>query len=289
MLRSLVDRLNELCDAQPFETGWYLKDLTTGDDAARRGDVVVPSASTRKIAIMMTAMRAVHAGRLSLDRPVRIEARYQENATGCFQHLRPGFTLTLHDVLVMMIIVSDNACTGIVADLLGLDEINDFCRSAGMVGTVHRQGVPPLSNMRTDRPQDVGRTNVTTPSDVGSLLDRIRQGAEDRGAAAYLGCTPALCRLAMNILSWQLLNTRLPALLPTGTIVAHKTGTGGRNFHDAGIVFHNERPAFILSVYTDDVPAQLPDGVPGKASASAHIGRLCRRCWDVLVMTRVVG
>jgi len=65
-LRDLAQRLNDLCDALPFQSSWYLKDLTSGATADRRGDVPVPSASTRKISIMMAALAAVHAGKLSL-------------------------------------------------------------------------------------------------------------------------------------------------------------------------------------------------------------------------------
>ena len=62
MLASLVSDLNKLCDKQPFHTGWYLKDLRTEETADRRGRVVVPSASTRKIAIMMVALKVVNEG-----------------------------------------------------------------------------------------------------------------------------------------------------------------------------------------------------------------------------------
>jgi beta-lactamase class A len=287
MLERLASRLHELCGDQPFETGWYLKDLTTRESTHRRGDVIVPSASTRKISIMMTALRAVNAGSLSLDQPVTIQAKYQISNSGCFQHLRPGFSVTLHDVLVMMIVVSDNTCTGTVVDMLGLDLINEFCRSVGMIGTTHRQGIPPNTDSQLDHPLDVGRMNVTTPADVGLLLDLIQEGIQDDRAAAKLGCTPRLCGLAVDILSWQLLNTRLPALLPTGTKVAHKTGTAARNINDAGIIFQDDRPAFILTVYTGGVPGELADGTPGKAAANHHIARLCRTCWDVLSATRV--
>ncbi len=287
MLERLEDRLNQLCDGQPFETGWYLKDLTSGEGVHRRGHIIVPSASTRKISIMMAAIRAVNAGTLSLEQPVAIQAKYQNNSSGCFQHLRPGFSITLHDLLVMMIVVSDNTCTGTVAEMLGLDRINEFCRSIGMTGTTHRHGIPPTTDQHGDRPADVGRMNATTPADVGLLLDLIQQGAEGGGAAERLGCTPELCRLAVDILSWQLLNTRLPALLPTSAKVAHKTGTAGRNFNDAGIIFRDDRPLFILAVYTDGVPPDLPDGTSGKAAASHHIARLCRTCWDTLGARRV--
>ena len=73
---------------------------------------------------MMTVLKAVHEDKLALDQPVTIQAKYQNNDSGCFQHLQPGFTLQLRDVLVMMIIVSDNTCTGTVVDMVGLDAIN---------------------------------------------------------------------------------------------------------------------------------------------------------------------
>ena len=286
MVDGLVNRLNALCDAQPFETGWYFKDLATGETADRHGGVVVPSASTRKVAILMTAMRAVHAGRLSLAQPVVLRAKHQISDSGCFQNFLPDFTLPLRDVLVMMIIVSDNTCTGTVAELLGLDAINEFSRSVGMVGTVHRQGIPPNDDhaaaRRGDTPPDLTRINVTTPADVGRLLELILRGTTDADAAARLGCSHDLCRLALDILSWQRLQQRLPSLLPVGTKVAHKTGTAGRNFNDAGIIFEGDHPLFILTVYTGRVPWTMPDGTPGKAAASHHIARLARACWDAL-------
>src|SRR5713226_7000015 len=122
-MRDLIQRLNELCDTAPFQTSWFLKDLATGTRADRLGDVPVPSASTRKISIMMAALSAVHAGKLTLDQKVTIDARYQANDSGTFQHLTPGFWITLRDALVMMIIVSDNTCTGLVADQVGLAEL----------------------------------------------------------------------------------------------------------------------------------------------------------------------
>jgi beta-lactamase class A len=277
MLDTLAADLNKLCDEYPFHTGWYLKELRTGQAADRYGHVVVPSASTRKIAILMAALKAVHEGRLALDQPVTIQAKYQDNDSGCFQHLQPGFTIQFRDALVMMIIVSDNTCTGTVADMVGLDAVNALCRAIGMRGTVHRHGLPPRG---LPRDHALDAVNVTTPADVGLLLDLILQGSDDPAAAATLGCTPQLCRYALDILSWQKLRNRLPAWLPAGTKVAHKTGTGVRNQNDAGIIYLGERPLFILTVFTEHLPEELPNGLPGHTAAVQLIGRLCRMCYD---------
>ena len=277
-MRDLVEHLNELCDAVPFRTSWFLKDLATGAHADRGGDVPVPSASTRKISIMMAALGAVHAGKLALDQKVLVEARYQDNDSGTFQHLTPGFSITFRDALVMMIIVSDNTCTGTVVDLVGLPNVQRYCESIGMTGTIHRFGIPP----RLGPDHSLDQVTTTTPNDQGLLLELILRGTSDPAVAARLQCTPELCRLALDILSWQKLKTRLPSLLPLGTKVAHKTGTGARGYMDAGIIFRNDRPLYILTAYTEHVPIALPDRTPGFAAANQLIGRMARLCYDDL-------
>jgi beta-lactamase class A len=275
-MRDLAQRLNDLCDALPFQTSWYLKDLTTGATSDRRGNVPVPSASTRKISIMMAALAAVHAGKLSLDQKLTVEAKYQDNDSGTFQHLTPGFWITFRDALVMMIIVSDNTSTGMVVDQVGLETIQRYCESLGMKGTIHRFGIPP----RLGPDHTLDQVTSTTPNDQGLLLELILRGTSDAAVAAGLGCTTELVQLGLDILTWQKLKTRLPSLLPVGTKIAHKTGTGPRGFMDAGIIWKNGRPQCILTAYTDHVPAALPDGTPGFAAAARLIGRMARTCYD---------
>lgn len=277
-MQDLIARLNALCDEHPFQTGWYLKDLRTGATADRHGEVVVPSASTRKIAIMMAALAACHAGTLSLDDPFTIEAKYQDNNSGVFQYLTPGFSITFRDALVMMIIVSDNTCTGKVVDLVGLDVINAYSKRVGMVGTTHRFNIPP----KVGRDHTLDQANTTTPADVGRLLELILQGTTDAGVAARLGVTPELCTLGLDILLWQRLSNRLPYLLPAEAKVAHKTGTGveGRNNNDAGIVFQGDTPLYVLSVFTENLPVNSPDGTSGFHTAALLIARMSKACYD---------
>jgi beta-lactamase class A len=279
-MSELIAKLNALCDEQPYTTSWYFKDLKRGETADRAGDVVVPSASTRKISIMMAALAACHAGSLSLDQPFSIEAKYQDTDSGTFQFLTPGFEITFRDALVMMIIVSDNTCTGKVVDIVGLDAINAYSKRVGMVGTTHRFNTPP----KTGRDHALEQANTTTPTDVGKLLELILQGTTNETAAAKLGVTPELCTLGLDILFWQRLNNRLPYLLPSEAKVAHKTGTGvgGRNNNDAGIVFQGTTPLFIFSAYTEGLPINMPDGTSGFNAASLLLARLAKTCYDAL-------
>lgn len=284
----LVTRLNARCDAHPFHVGWYLRDLRTGLHANRHGDVIVPAASTRKVAVLMAAMRAVHQGALDLDAPVTVDERWLVSDSGVFQYFRPGFTITVRDVLLMMIIVSDNACTGMICERIGLDAVNAFSRDAGMVNTAHREAIPQYTIMSrvadgsavmSDLP---GTVNETTPADMGRLLEAILRCEADGQFAATMGVTPDLATLALEMLSRQRLRARLPFLLPGSTRVAHKTGTSGTTYSDVGIVYRDGAPRFVLAAYTFQVPAVLPDGRAAPGATSLLIGGLARDCWDAL-------
>jgi beta-lactamase class A len=117
---------------------------------------------------------------------------------------------------------------------------------------------------------------------MATLFGLILRANSDAATAAQLGCTQNDAALALRILSWQQDRSCLPALLPTGTVVAHKTGVGPSHHSDAGIIYRDGAPRFILAAYADLIPTELPDGLPGRTAATAQIGRLCRACWDAL-------
>lgn len=281
MRADLIDRLNAICTAQPFTTTWTLRVPADGGQASRDGAKVVPSASTRKTSILMHALSRVAAGKLDLAETCTVEARLQKDvASGTYQHMTPGTQLPLRDAVVNMIITSDNVGTQLVLERLDRDALNAWCARIGMVGTAHRANIPP-AGLAWDHPMD--RTATTTSDDQVRLLDLILRGAEgDAEATGLMGVPQDLCRLGLDILSWQRLRNLIPSLLPANTRVAHKTGRDARGRSDAGIVFRDGRPLFILAAYCDRVPETMPDGLPGFASAYATVGQLARACWDAL-------
>ncbi|WP_426955553.1 serine hydrolase [Muricoccus radiodurans] len=264
--------------AQPFVTGWSLRDVTTGDTAGQRRDVPTPSASTRKILFLMAALRAVHSGRLRLDQRLVAGRHLMQGApSGVLYYMTPGFSLTLRDALVQMIICSDNVCTGLLGELMPAEEFQDFCRQAGMVGTVINHAVPPR-HMPVEA--DFDFVAQTTPDDQVLLMGMILDGSTDPAVAARMGVTPGLCRFALEVMGWQTLRGSIPFFLPQGTKVANKTGTGRHGKMDVGLVYRDGRPLFILAAYTHGVPAAMPNGMPGHSVAAMTIARIARVAWD---------
>jgi beta-lactamase class A len=273
-----AERLDAICDAQPFITRYMVRNLLTGEAIGRGADEETPSASTRKTSIMMAALKAVQEGRLDLDERIVYEQRLAEEvASGIFRYLTPGLVISLRDAITGMMVLSDNVCTKMVFERLELEEVDRYCKSLGMSGTHHRFLIPPLA-----LPPDhaLGAVTTTTAADQVLLLQTILDAQTSPDAAARLGCSQELCAYAFQTLKNQVLRYGIHSRLPFETVIASKGGRGKRGRMDAGIVFRNGSPFFIIAAYTDQVPQAMSDGTPGYTMALETIGRLARAAWD---------
>ena len=272
-MSELIENLQAFSDQQPFDVGWYFKNLLSSEEFECHGDRQFSAASTRKVPILMAALSAVTRQQVRLDLPIKLSRQLQKNNSGCFRFLTPGIEITFQDALHMMIIMSDNTCTGAVVDLLGCDFINDYSRTIGLNNTELKAGFPPLGE--EDSPEHM---DVMSPRDAGLILDLILAGSSRPDAAQRLGCSTQMCGLGLQILQRQMLRTKLPQLLPAEAGVAHKTGTRLGVHNDIGINFTNGRPLFILAVYTQN---SNPDAFE-KILGCRFIATLSRMCYDSL-------
>lgn len=276
---SITEELNALCDAQNFVTRFSIRNLRTGDLFERAAEEETPSASTRKTSIMMAALKAVQDGRLNLDEQITYEARFAEEvASGMFRYLTPGIVISLRDAITGMMVLSDNVCTKMVFERLTLEEVDGYCKAIGMTGTHHRFLIPPLALSPDHTLKSV---TTTAARDQLYLLQTILDAQSSPEAAERLGVSQALCAYALQTLKNQILRYAIPSRLPFGTVVAHKGGTGKRGRMNAGIVYRDGQPFYIIAVFTDQVPQEMPDGTPGYTVALETIGRLSRICWDM--------
>jgi beta-lactamase class A len=270
--------LEDICNAQSFTTRFMVRNLLTGETIGRGADEETPSASTRKTSIMMAALKAVHEGRLDLDEQIVYEQRFAEEvASGMFRYLTPGIVISLRDAITGMMVLSDNVCTKMVFERLQLSEVDSYCKAIGMSGTHHRFLIPPLA-LSPDH--TLASVTTTTARDQVFLLQTILDAQTSPAAAELLGSSMELCAYALQTLKNQILRYAIPSRLPFGTLVAHKGGTGKRGRMNAGIVYRDGAPFYIIAAFTDQVPQAMPDGTPGYTVSLETIGRLSRVCWD---------
>ena len=138
-----------------------------------------------------------------------------------------------------MITRSSNLATNALIELVGAEQAN---ATAHALGATH---IRVLRGVEDGKAFEAGRNNTTTSSDLATLLLRI-----ERGEA--LG--PASVRLMKEILLHQEFNEGIPAGIPKGIPVAHKTGSITAHLHDAAIVYPTDRKPYVLVVLTRKIP-----------------------------------
>jgi beta-lactamase class A len=216
-----------------------------------------------KVPVMVELFRQAHIGRLSLDDSVPVTNRFASIVDGSPYELSAaddsdpevykavGQSMTYRRLCEAMITVSSNLATNILIDRLDVNAIRSTVHELGADGMQVRRGVEDGKAFRA------GLNNTTTARGLLTLFTAI---AQERAVS------PTASREMIEILKRQRFRDAIPAGLPPGTPVAHKTGTITRIHHDAGIVYWN-RP-YVLVV--------LVRGIDDEKKSAALIADLAR-------------
>lgn len=129
-------RLTALMEAElaqfPAEAGFYVKHLTTGEEASVNGTAHFESASTIKLTTLVLAFRMADAKQLDLNERVVLKADDLRGGSGVFRYKGPGLNPSLRDLLTEMVITSDNTATDLMmAKVGGTAKIVEFLRANG--------------------------------------------------------------------------------------------------------------------------------------------------------------
>ena len=168
----LESDLNGVADHLKGVMGFAVKDLTTGETFFRNADIVFPQASSIKLTVLHELMRQAQEGKLSLDEKHTILRSETVAGDPILYMLGDGtVTLTLHDLAVFLVVLSDNSATNILIDRVGMDNINAGIAGLGLKETKLRRHMMDLEAARQ------GNENVSTPREMMALLEKLRAGA----------------------------------------------------------------------------------------------------------------
>jgi beta-lactamase class A len=195
--------------------------------------VVLPTASTIKLAILYELAHAVDEGRVKWD-DTRVLDRRRAVPGGLLHDLGTP-TLSLRDYAVAMAVLSDNTATNVLIELLGMDRVTARMRDLGLQQTRLRRYMIDLEAAKR------GNENVSTPAEIARLLEAFHRGT---------GLAPASRAEALTILKKDKVPlSALARSLPAGVEVANKPGELEGVRVDAGIVYAKNRP-YILAAMT---------------------------------------
>jgi beta-lactamase class A len=225
------------------------------------------AASTMKVAVMMELFRQAHTGVLRLEDPLPIGNQFRSIVDGTPYALSEGDdsdkdiyaavgkTLTLRQLCDAMITSSSNFAANLLIEKLGVESIQ---RSVAALGA---DGVRVLRGVEDQKAFDRGLNNTTTARGLLVLLEKLahKQAVDAHADEAMIA-----------ILERQKFNDAVPAGLPPGVAVAHKTGTITRIHHDAAIVY--ARRPYILVV--------LVRGIEDQKQSALLIAQLSRLAFE---------
>jgi beta-lactamase class A len=265
----LEARLGEIARAHHGKVALYATQLNTGRVVALDPDAVVQTASVIKLTILFEAMEQVRTGKAHWDDKITLEPGDAVSGSGLLLFLDAPQTLTLKDILTLMIVMSDNTATNLAIDKIGLDAVNARIAWMGLKNThlYKKIGKPATEPMPADQPKyGLGKT---TPAEMAEVMERIGlcrldgpgrlpQGATSPVPASVLSASDtAICSVAMKMLRNQFYRDTIPRYLEkldtteSGSGTASKTGSLNAVRADVAIVAGKTGP-MVLSVFTYD-------------------------------------
>jgi len=249
------------------EVGVAFRTLDGKEEWFLRADDVFHAASTMKIPVMIELFHQVKQGKLKLDDSITVKNEFHSLVDGSIYTLDPaddseadlykavGQTRTLSQLCELMITVSSNFATNLLAEKVGVENIR------ATVHALHADGMNVLRGVEDNKAYEKGMNNTTTARGLLILLEAIAKGeAVDADSS----------RQMVEILARQKFNEAIPTGLPPGTRVAHKTGELTKIHHDAAIVY-GPRP-FVLVI--------LVRGMAESKDSAALMADIARRIYQ---------
>ncbi len=211
--------------------GYHLEDLTTGLVSEFRQNVVFPTASAIKIAVLLGIAAKVHSNVLNWDDRFTTSNFAKVGGSGILSVAKYPISISLWDLASFMVSLSDNTATNICIDLAGMEYVNGLMSRLGLCHTRLRR------HMMDGNSVSLGLENTSTPKELSRLLTCIhrRNGVSDPVSADVLG----------------LLELPKPGPfadgLPENVRRANKPGTLNHVSVDAGIIYMPRGPV-VLSI-----------------------------------------
>jgi beta-lactamase class A len=222
----LVQQLDGLVSSFPGGAGIWIGDPTIATPLFTHDpDEQVIAASLYKLGVLAEAERRVDAGELHYGDVITIQPD-DITSDGSFEDA--GTQLTLDEALEAMITISDNGSALALWRILG---------GANIDATLEKAGINDF-HVALDDTED----NWATPHAIGTFFTLLAKRELISAAAS----DRMLARLER-----QQINDRLPAQLPPGVVIAHKTGNLTSVTHDAGIIFTKTGPRVVVAMTWD--------------------------------------
>ena len=201
------------------------------------------AASTMKTPVMIEVFKQAEIGLLKLTDSILVINKFKSIIDGSSYKMELGddsddtvyknlgLKMSIYDLVFQMITVSSNLATNLLIELVGAKKANQTMRDLGA------KDIQVLRGVEDNKAFAAGLNNTTTAYDLLLIFEKLAKNqilSKENHSKM------------IEILKSQRFNEIIPAKLPKGTMVAHKTGSITGVQHDSGIIYLPNGEKYVL-------------------------------------------
>lgn len=236
---------------------FFFEDLESGFTYGYNENVQMTSAGCMKLPIAVSVIRYVEDGNASFLDKIKIEEEDKVYGTGIL-HEFDNREYTMFELLVAMLIQSDNTAANKLIDIVGMNRINDDIIAQGLKNT-------KLNRKTSDeRAAGTGIENITSALDLSKIWNHLYDGR-------FL--SEKNSKMLVDILQRQQMKNKLALYIPDDLKyeISSKTGDKASVENDTALI-RTEKGSFTFTV--------LSMGIPNSVYGTVTLAKSGKMMWD---------
>jgi beta-lactamase class A len=207
-------------------------------------DVPYSAASLIKLPVLLEGFRQIQEGKMDSHEIIPVTQEDKVGGAGVLSHLSSHAKMTVHDLLTLMIIVSDNTASNLLIKRLGMDSINGMCSLLNLHETKLNRKLMDFNALKS------GIDNHISAADAVKCLKAI-----DNEDLFQLNSRESMLRILHN----QQFCQKLPGSMERNLVyTANKTGELPGVEHDCAIIRYKHQ-----TIYAAVLIDELEDNTAG--------------------------
>lgn len=282
--------------------GVGFRDLSTGEEVYLNGDAIFPTASVYKIFVLCELFHREKEGTFSFDdRHILLESE-KSIGSGILESAEAGTEFSMMDYAMLMMSISDNTASDYLFSVAGPENIRKHViepleltntridlNCAQLLTNYYDVTIEEYRSIlkaggrwhQRNSPYflcEVEKNDQTTPRDMVKLLSRMYEGKLMGGDSDSR---------MLDIMRQCKTNARIPAKLPEGVAVAHKTGSMDHLANDCGIVFTGSGDYVLTLFYNGNLASEEEyEGTAWKTVGDRVLAQLSADIYEAYMQSR---
>lgn len=254
-----MKELKRYLDSRVGEFSFYFEDIDSSYTYSLNERISMPSASCIKIPIAMSLLSETENGSMDLQQKYLVEKKDMVDGSGIIHEFEDK-EYTVKELLIAMLIQSDNTATNKLIEVLGMENINKDIKRLGLKDTYLKR------KMMDFKAREKGLENLSSSYDLAQCLKTLHNGS-------FL--SRENCNMLVDILRRSQHRDKIPFYIPERewSKIGNKSGNLSGIENDAALI-NIKKGNFVFVVMSKS----LPNNIYGIVT----ISRLGKMMWDII-------